>query len=332
MNNANDPMQALANDQPRVCGPLAAVTVASGAPERMRRLLQGALALTPRQEYFEGEAAAALAAHWGLDSRGPLEVTTYTRPEVSQAVTIRVVSVDAAAPLARPGLDCRRVGALGFGVAVRGLHARHAIVEQYGFGSTAGVTIMAFPRADGSTYDVGETHWVGPDEFMVLGVDRADMQPIGPIDEALGIGGPNYSSAIVSDVAGTGAFLDGVLGLELRREFTFESEGPQGGMRLPAGTRVRFQQWFSPGASSGYLVIMQLLDHALPSPQALGLRSRGIGMWSFRAAEIEAVHARALRHGAKITSGPLRLLSVGQGATTSLMLQTPDGLPIEILG
>lgn len=330
MNVAQDPMQPGVSQRPSLCGPLAAVTVASGSPDRMRRLLQGALNLTPRLERIEGQAARALARHWNIAPANELAVTVYTRPEVEQAVTLRVLHVAESMPVARPGLDCRYVGALGVGFAIRGLRARHAIVEQSGFTSTAGVTVMAFPRADGSTYDVGETHWVAPDDFMVLGVDRSDMQPIGPIDDALGMGGPNYSSALVSDAGRTGAFLDAVLGLELRREFTFEAEGPQGGMGLPAGTRVHFQQWFAPNARSGYLVVMQLLEHGLAPPQVLGLRSRGIGMWSFATQDIETVLQRAQHHGATVLSPSTRLFVPGSGEITAAMLATPDGFPIEL--
>lgn len=330
MTKSGDPMQATPSGKPLVCGPLAAVTVASGDPARMRRMMQGAFALTPSFERFEGARAGRLADHWGIEPRASIEVTVFKRPEVDDAVTLRVLRVSPSAPIARPNLDCRYLGALGFGLAVSGLRERHAIVEQYGFTARAGVTVMAFPRADGTTYDVGETHWVAPDEFLVLGVDRSDMTPIGSIDSVLGMGGPNYSSALVGDVARTGAFLDQILGLELRREFTFESEGPQGGMGLPKGTRVHFQQWFAPDTRSGYLVIMQLLDNALPAPQALGLRSRGIGMWSFRAADVDLVFQRARLAGVSVLREPGGLTLPGAGEVSAMVIATPDGFPIEI--
>lgn len=101
-----------------------------------------------------------------------------------------------------------------------------------------------------------------PDDVMVLGVDRAELQPVGPIDAAIDIGGPAYPSTLISDTRRFAAFFGEVLGFELRREFTFQSEGPSGGMRLPAGTDVHFQQGFAPG--------------------------RGIAMWSFPTADLAA--------------------------------------------
>ena len=143
MNSVKDPMQPGASERPLICGPLSAVTVASSSPERMRRLMQGALNLTPRLERVEGAAAAALAEHWGIAPTGELEVTVYTRPEVDEAVMLRVLRVPPTTPVSRPHLDCRYTGALGFGFAITGLRARHAIVEQSGFSATAGVTVMA---------------------------------------------------------------------------------------------------------------------------------------------------------------------------------------------
>lgn len=325
-----DPMQPRNDGRAVICRPLACITVAGSDPLAARRFYQGALGLTASTVHLDGHAAAALRAHWGLAGADPLEVLLFTRPGVPEAILLRVVMVPDTSPAARPGLDCRYDGALGFGFPVHDLHRRHAIVEAYGFTATAGVTTMPFPRADGSTYNIGETHWVAPDEVMVLGVDRAHLQPVGPIDPALDIGGPSYSSALVSDAAKAAEFFDGVLGLELRREFTFESEGPSGGMRLPSGTRVHFQQWFAPGASTGYLVVMQLQERALRAPHGLGLRNRGIGLWSFPTAQLDAVRARALRHGTPILREPVEIDSPGVGRARSMLLATPDGFPVEV--
>ncbi len=327
---ATDPMMPRDDGRAVVCGPLAAITVAATDPQAIRRFYQGALGLTPTHSILDGVAAAALREHWGVAGTGPLETLVFTRPEVPEALCLRVVMVAPDRPVSRPALDSRFDGALGFGFPVRDLYRRHAIVEALGFEARAGVTVMSFPRADGTTYDIGETHWVAPDEVMVLGVDRAHLQPVGPIDPALDIGGPSYSSALVADAASAGQFFDEVLGLELRREFTFESEGPNGGMRLPQGTRVHFQQWFAPGSRTGYLVIMQLKENALRAPQGLGLQNRGIGLWSFPTADVTLVRERALRQGATVRRELLLIETPGLGVVHSMILATPDGFPIEV--
>jgi catechol 2,3-dioxygenase-like lactoylglutathione lyase family enzyme len=329
-----DPMQPKAVSHPVRCQGLAAVTLASADLLATRRFYQGALGMIADCAVVTDQAALDLRAHWGLGGSGPVELMTFTRPGLAGALRLRVVHVEASVPVARPGLDCRYDGALGVGFPVRGLARRHQIVEAMGFSSTAGVTYMPFPRPDGTMYNIGETHWIAPDEVMVLGVDRADMQPVGPIDSALDLGGPSYSSMLVSDAARAAEFFDGVLGLELRREFTFESEGPSGGMGLPAGTHVHFQQWFSPGTTTGYLVIMQLKQNALRAPAPLGLQRRGLGLWTFTSQKLDEIALRAEQAGSavsRIVSAPRPLTLPGEGALTAMVLTTPDGFPIEIL-
>lgn len=324
-----DPMMPREDGRPVVCGPLSGVTIASADLNATRRFYGGALELR-----FEpialSPAVRQLAQHWGATPATEFEMLEFTRPGIPEAIRVRVIGLSKDRPTSRPALDCRYDGPLGIGVPVHGLARRHAIVEGYGFKANAGVTTMTFPRADGSMYDIGETHWVAPDDVMVPGVDRAHLQPVGPVDPALYIGGPSYASALVSDVAVHGVFLDAVLGYELRREFTFESEGPDGGMRLPKVTRVRFQQWFAPGTRTCYLVIMQLLEHGLRAREGLGLKNRGIGLWSFPTRVLDEVLDRAHRHGAPILRAPTDLDVPGVGPVRSMILATPDGFPIEV--
>lgn len=324
-----DPMTPRQDGRPVLCEPLCGITLASDDLAQCRRFYGDALDLRADTVRWSGEAAQQLARHWGIASRDDLDVLLLSRPGLPEAIQLRIVGV-AERPTSRPGLDCRFDGPLGLGVPVRGLAARHAIVEAHGFRANAGVTTMTFPRADGTTYDIGETHWVAPDDVMVPGVDRAHLQPVGPIDPALAIGGPSYSSALVSDADRHGEFLDGVLGYELRREFTFESEGPQGGMKLAKGIRIRFQQWFAPGSRTGYLVIMQLLSGSLRAPNGLGLKNCGIGLWSFPTSKFEEVEDRVMRHGTTVLSSPIELDLPGVGRRRSMVIATPDGFPVEI--
>ena len=334
MSTLIDPMKARPSDREVFCQSLIAVTLARDDLLATRRFYQGALGMIADCAMLDGPSAQALREHWQFAGEGPVELMSFTRPGLADAVRIRVVHADATAPLARPNMDCRYDGALGVGFPVRGLAQRHQMVEAMGFDSRAGVTYMPFPRPDGSMYDIGESHWIAPDEVMVLGVDRADMQPVGPIDPALDIGGPSYSSMLVSDSAKAAEFFDGVLGLELRREFTFESDGPSGGMRLPVGTHVKFQQWFSPGSSTGYLVVMQLQQNALRAPSPIGLQSRGIGLWSFATQKLDEIAERASRADTSVTrivSEPKAIHIPNEGPYRAMVLTTPDGFPVELL-
>ncbi len=119
-----------------------------------------------RAVLVEPLAAARLAAHWGLPPQAAYEYVRLFRIGLEGALQLRLVGVDSALPTQRPALDSRFDGPLGVGYPVRDLKARNIVVDALGFGSTAGLTLMAFPRADGSTYDIGPTtlalrHWRG---------------------------------------------------------------------------------------------------------------------------------------------------------------------------
>jgi catechol 2,3-dioxygenase-like lactoylglutathione lyase family enzyme len=259
-----------------------------------------------------------------------LEMVTFSRPNMPEAAIVRVIVAPGATPPARPDYNAEIVGPLGMGVPVRDLNRWDGIVTRYGFRSQVGVTSMAFPRADQTTYVVGETHYLAPDDILVLGVDRAEMRPVGPIDPALDIGGPAYVSAVISDAAKLAPFFREVLGYEMRRQTTFESRGPQGGMRLPAGTQVLFQQWYAPGARTGYLVIMDLLNAGRSPSAPLGPRSRGVAMWSFETRSLAAIERRIAASGTRVLSAPARIDSPGIGPVRSVIVETPDGFPVEV--
>jgi catechol 2,3-dioxygenase-like lactoylglutathione lyase family enzyme len=326
----DDPMRPQSDAASALCSPLRALTITSGDLQATRRFYQGALGLVPGILEPDEAVASALISHWGLLPARPLRIVMFRRPGLDDAFELRVIEVPGALPVMRPHYVGDYIGALGLGFPSDDLEVRDRIVRALGFDSTAGITRMDFPRADGTTYNVGEVHYRAPDEVLVLGVDRGGMAPVSRVDPALGIGGPAYASMIVSDAAKVTPVFAAVLGYELRREMTFESDGPAGGMGLQEGARVRFQQWFSPGSAAGYLVIMELLDARRAPPVPLGPTARGVAMWSFEAADVEAAAARAVAIGLEIRSAPREIDAPGLGRVRSLVVATADGFPIEI--
>ncbi len=326
-----DPMEPASDPAAAYASPLGIVTVTTGDPTAMRRLLQGAFGLTPSLHTLTGPEAAAVVTHWGLPPSDRLEITTFSRPDLPEAASVRVIAVPPSTPSSRPGYGAAYPGGLGIGFPVAGLQARERIIEAYGFRSAAGVMAMQFPRADGSLYKVEEGIYEGPDDVLLLGVDRQELRAIGPIDPALGIGGPAYSSMIVGDADAIVPLLQDVLGYERRREFVFESRGPAGGLQVPPGTEFRFQQWFAPGASTGYLVVMDPRDAFQPAPASLGPASRGITMWTFEVPGVDEALARAERAGVTVLRRPAAILRPEGGHVRSLVLATPDGFPIELI-
>ena len=200
-----------------------------------------------------------------------------------------------------------------------------------GFSSTAGLTSITLPKADGTTYDVGEVHYRAPDGVLALGIDRGTMPAVGPIDASAGVGGPAYSGMMVGDMAAAKALFADALGLEVRRSVELSSSGPAGGLGLPAGTRFTFQQWYAPGATSGYVILMKLHENGLQATAPPGLASRGLALWSFETKALDAVLARAAAAGVAVQR-PAATVPLGDGRMgRSAILLTGDGFPVEVV-
>lgn len=299
---APDPLEPKTDAASALVSPLRGVTVVSGDMAATRRFYADAMAMT--------EARPGV----------------FVRTGIADAAKVTVVAAPKNAPLRRPGWEAQSPGGLALGMPLSGQAAREAVVTAAGFKSAVGVTTMTLPRGDGTTYSVGEIHYQAPDGVLVLGIDRADMRPVGPIDAATKIGGPAYSSAVVEDADKAGAVLRDVLGLELRREFTYTSAGPSGGLGLPDGTRVRFQQWFAPGSRTGYVILLDLLNAGAPAVRTAN--ARGIAAWSFEAKSLGVVAARAKAAG--LSDRIVTVEDAAFGKVRRLTIEIPGALPVHV--
>lgn len=325
-----DPMAPTSSASNAIVSPLSVVSVAVADMEEARKFFQGGLGLVPQDVSVSGERARRLARHWGLKAADRINIMVFSNPFSPGAATIRAVEVGDDAPSSRPQTSSRYVGPLGFGLPMTDIAQRDAIVAAMGFKSTAGISQMNFPRADGSTYSISEVHFRAPDDFLVLGVDRGEQAQIGPIDPVLDIGGVAYSSFLVEDLDRSGKFLKDVLGLELRRQTTFRSAGSGGMLDMRKGEEVAFNQWFSPGARTGYLVEMKLLDGGRLPRTAKGYATRGIAAYTFTTRNIGELAKRWRAYGGApqpIFKGDLP----GFGPARAMMITTPDGIPVEIV-
>jgi hypothetical protein len=314
---AVDPLIPVTGRDPQAASPLRQVTVATES------LVQG-------QRFF----AKAL----GMDMAGPMNVPrverkrlglwsqsksmVYTRAGLGDAARVRLILVPPQQAALRPTHNALANGGLAVGMPVSGQAKREALVMAAGFSSAAGVTSMTLPNGNGGTYEVQEIHYRGPDGILVLGIDRGNMAPVGPIDAGSGIGGPAYASLVVENLPATEAFLKDVLRYEKRRDTVFTSTGPKGGLALDEGQRFIFQQWYAPGARTGYLVIMKMLGRPASLPESGGFTKRGIVMWSFDVADLGSIALRANEAGARIIAKPIT-------GAASLIVALPDGFLIE---
>lgn len=320
---APDPLDPTSDPSTALVSPLRAVTLVTADGRATDRFFGEAVAMTAGADRLSPASAKQL----GLGNQAR-PVRLYRRGTVADAALVRAVVVPGARP-ARSRHDALAAGglALGLPIAGGGQATREKLVEAAGFRSAVGPTAMTLPRGDGGEYTVSEIHYQAPDGVLVLGIDRGDMRPVGPVDAATGVGGPAYSSIVATDADATAKLLRDVLGLEARRDFVFTSSGPKGGLGLPAQTRVRFQQWFAPGSRTGYVIVMDLLNTGMPAPPG---PTAGLKMWSFETRDLAEVERRARAAGISTTSPSKVIDSPGLGRVRSLVLNTPDGFAVEV--
>ncbi len=298
---STDPLSAVSVVDPLAASPLRQVTIATGD-----------IALAQR---FYGVAMGMARAKTARSA------VVYGRVGLADAIRVKLVSMPQTRAMLRPTYNALAPGGLAMGMPVSGQAKRESIVKAAGFASVVGVTSIVLPRADGSSYTVEEIHYKAPDGVLVLGIDRGAMTPVGPIDAVSGIGGPAYASLVVNDLPRTEAFMKVVLRYEKRRDAIFASSGPKGGLGLAEGQRFAFQQWFAPGSTTGYVILMKMLDRPAEPPQPAGLAQRGITMWTFDAKDLVDVADRAASVG-------MRIVTKDAG---SVIVAMPDGFLVEFV-
>jgi catechol 2,3-dioxygenase-like lactoylglutathione lyase family enzyme len=312
----SDPLQAVSAADPVAASPLRQVTVMTADIAATRRFYGSAISM-------KALAPVPLSASEARTFGMPHHSTSvrFIRKGIGDAAVVRAVMVPVRRAALRPTYNALALGGLAMGMPVSGQAKRESIVKSAGFTSVVGMTSMALPRADGSSYTVEEIHYKAPDGVLVLGIDRGAMTPVGPIDAASGIGGPAYASLVVGDLPRTEAFMKTVLRYEKRRDAVFTSSGPKGGLGLDEGQQFAFQQWFAPGSTTGYVILMKMLDRPVAPPQPAGFARRGIVMWTFDAVDLVDVANRAESVGMRI---------VARGAT-SVIVAMPDGFLVELV-
>ncbi len=281
------------------------------------------------------EGRVSQRALWGLDAGAQWTEQLYERPGLPQVPRVRVLTMEAAGPAIRPGMEVLLEGGLSVGFAVRNRAEMEQCVargEALGIGTTAGITTIEFRRPDGSPYDALETHFRAPDEVYGLGVGRPeDLPPVGPIGNGQMIGGPAYSAQVVNHADADVAFYRDVLGFEVRRDVDLVSSGPAGGLNLPQGTVMRFLQLYAPGSETGYLVMLDFRGQGMTNPAAIRPPNRGVAIWTFPADDLDAVLACGREHGIETFAGPVTLECGWLGEHRAATVLTPHGFLVELV-
>lgn len=284
-------------------------------------------------DWFEpsAEEYAALNPYFGFANADTWEACAFFKKGDGANVQIRVIHVHQDAPIVRPELDGFFIGGATVSFPMEDIAAHEKTMAGIGMKSTIGIKEMEFTGPSGEVYISAEIIYPAPENVYLLGVKRPEIfVPVGPLDPSTGIGGAAYSARNCERTDEIIEFLQGVLGFEIRRDVMF-TVGAISALLMPEGTEERFVQAFAPGAQTGYLVFMDHGECNRPSPApTLGPPCRGIVMWSFMTEDLDEVHARAQAAGTKILSAPGDLNSPFLPTQRTLLLEDPDGFPIEV--
>lgn len=329
---SNDVFTAGQGTTPGTVLPLHTITVVTATPKEMHRFLAQGIGLAAKPDITLSEDdQTRIGAYLGMPESTAWSVQAYHRGDGRGNTQVRVIGIDSPGEVVRPEVNGRYVGGLSIGFAMDDLEAREAVMREHGFESSVGVKSLEFAKPDGTRYVSQEIHFIGPEQVLGLGVKRPDgFQPVGPLDAETGVSGPAYSALCVPDADAAITFLEQVLEFEIRRDVDLTVAQPSG-LRLATGMKERFVQAFAPGASTGYLVLLDHYSENIPTPaKTQGPPSRGIVMWSFPTSDLAAAYDRAKAAGASILAPPGRYDSPFLDNAESMIVQMPSGYPVEL--
>ena len=271
--------------------PLHSVTYATSDPDLLERIFTEGYGLT---QSGWTDCSDADAEYLGFGNTGPVKANCFTRTGAGANVQIRVLAVSDKLPQIRPAISGLYPGCATISFPIDDLREHEKRMAGIGVESTIGVKEMEFTSPQGETYVSAEIVYKAAEHCFVMGVRRPDgFVPVGPMNDAEGIGGCAYSARCLTNCDASIAFVRDVLGYEIRRDIVLEV-GERSALLMPQGTKERFVQAFAPGAGSGYLILMDHGPATKPSPvEQFGPPARGLVMYSFSTHDLDEVMARA---------------------------------------
>lgn len=275
------------------------------------------------------EARAAQRALWAMPDDLGWDLWLLRREGVEQAIQIQLLVLDRPVPAIHRSWNSLELGPFSLGFPNTRQAALDAQLRRLGFGAQAPMSEYGVARPDGSSYAIQETIFNGPDFVKGVGIFRGgDMPQLSPVDPDTGMGGPGYSAQIVSDGDETISFFTEFLDFEVRADREWTTSGALG---APAGTTYRFMIIYAKGASSRHLLLLAYLNaEAIDTGVPRRLPHRGMGMWSFEVADLDAMIDRAKAAGVTITGARSCYESPHLGDHCAITVHSPDGFLIEL--
>lgn len=328
-----DPLAPRSTGENTPIRPLHTVTLCTADVEAALRFYRDALGLRARGPLpVQSGERRVRRTLWGIAEDLGWEIYLLDRPAVPEAIRIRLIALDRETPYARNSWNPKQPGGFSLGFPTLDLHAWDREIRARGFDSLNPLAQYQVPREDGTLYGIHETVFKGPDFVHAVGISRRDGMPqLGPVDPRDGRGGPAYSGQVVENSDAVLDFYTRLLGLELRSDREWKSQGTKGALNVPDGTAFRFSILYAPGAATGHLLF---LDFREPISLATGVAprppNRGLVMWSFPVRDAAETEKRLRAAGATIVGGPVILDSVDLGRHRALTVLAPNGFLVEL--
>jgi catechol 2,3-dioxygenase-like lactoylglutathione lyase family enzyme len=328
-----DPLAPKTSAADAATGPLHMATISTGDLDASLRLYRDGLGLRARGPLAVREEVRSIQNRlWGLTPSDRPATYVLDRPGVEGAVRIRLLVFRDGAPPIRATWDPREPAPFTLGFPTTNLPELDARLRRLGFESLAPMEQSQIPRPDGTKYGLQESVFKGPDRVHAVGVSRLDGMPqLGPVDPATGHGGPAYSAQVVAGSDAVVRFYCDLLGLELRSDREWKS-GPTSAIGLPAGTSFRLALVYSPGASTGQLLLMDFRDGAAkPSGVAPRPPNRGLGIYTFMVRDLDATAAKLRGAGVPVVGAPISYDSPDLGPHRAMTVLAPNGVIVELV-
>lgn len=266
---------------------------------------------------------------WGIPNDIDWDLYILERPETPDVMKIRLLVLNKPTPSIHQSWNSMELGPLSLGFPNTQPKMLDSLQRRLGFGSQAPMQTYPVKAPDGSTYNISETIFNGPDFVKGINVHRGNGMPqLCPVDEQTGLGGPGYSAQVVENSEEVLKFYTEILGLELRADRVWETTGALG---APAGTKYRFALVYAKGASHGHLLFIDYLNaETLSSGVAPRLPNRGLAMWTFPVKDLKTLYERAKTANVAIVQPPTIYESPLLGKREVMTLLAPNGFLVEL--
>ena len=326
-----DPL-AIVENAAGLCGGLHTATIATVDLEQYRKFYVEAMEMTMEGPLeIDNSIKSQQRKLWGIPEDIDWDTYLLYRPEVPGLIQIRLMVMHTKTPSIHKSYSSREVGPFSLGFPNGDQYQLDKELKDRGFDTMAPIQVGTIELPTGQSYRYIETIYKAPDFIHAVGIERMDgMPPLSPIDENTKKGGPGYSAMVVPESDKMLSFLIDVLDMELRADRIWDAS-PDGALGIPEGVPFRFALVYAKGTAKNHLLFLDYKDGIFEEIDvAPRIPNRGLGMWTFKTTDIQAVLQRAMTNNVEIISEPTAYSDPVLGEKMVMTMLAPNGFLIEI--